>query len=76
MLLATYYDQIAKVPFAEHYNGLLLKNLGIVIIQLLLSVSSGSKVITLITSYSIVLLLKWMLIRVWKMKELNSGAIN
>jgi len=45
-LSAAYCDKITKAPFAEHYNRLLYKNLAIVIIQLMFSVSLGPKLIT------------------------------
>ncbi len=44
---AGYCDQIAYDPFAQHYNRLLHKNPGFVIIQLMLSVSLSLKVIRL-----------------------------
>ena len=47
MLSSAYCDQIAKDPFAQHYNISLCKNPVIVIIQLMISVSLSPKVITL-----------------------------
>jgi hypothetical protein len=47
MLSVPYFDQITWYAFAQHYNSLLCKNLVIVFIQLMLSVSLSPNVIKL-----------------------------